>query len=137
MVIIAALTAQLVTAALTDGANSEAGGSMGDFAVGINPVLAVLAFIAIAVLTPLWEEMFFRGLLFGGIRARWGVVLAVAVTTALFSVVHAVLVLVPYFFTLGLGLALLRIFHRNLWGPLALHVTINCIASATILTALV
>ncbi|MGJ9425486.1 CPBP family intramembrane glutamic endopeptidase [Nesterenkonia halotolerans] len=137
VVILAALTVQLVTSLLTGGANDDAGGSMGDFAVGIHPAFAILAFLAIAVLTPLWEEMFFRGLLFGGIRSRWGVVLAILITTALFSVVHAVLVLVPYFFTLGLGLVLLRIFHRNLWGPLVLHVTINSIASATILTALV
>ncbi|WP_218221716.1 type II CAAX endopeptidase family protein [Nesterenkonia sp. Act20] len=137
VVVLAALTVQLVTSMLTGGANGDAGGSMGDFAVGIHPAFAILAFLAIAVLTPLWEEMFFRGILFGSIRGRWGVVLAVVITTALFSVVHAVLVLVPYFFTLGLGLALLRIFHRNLWGPLVLHVTINSIASATILTALV
>lgn len=136
-VIVLVLTAQLVTSALTNGANSDAGGSVKALAVGLNPVLVVLAFIAIAVLTPVWEEIFFRGLLFGSVRARWGVVLAVVVSTVVFAAVHGVLILLPYLVTLGLSLALLRIFHRSIWGSLVLHVTINCIASGTILTVLV
>jgi len=136
-VIVLVLTAQLVTSALTNGANSEAGGSVEALAVGLNPVLVVLAFIAIAVLTPVWEEIFFRGLLLGSVRSRWGVVLAVVVSTVVFAAVHGVPVLLPYLVTLGVSLALLRIFHRNIWGSLALHVTINSIASGTILTVLV
>ncbi|GAA1145754.1 hypothetical protein [Nesterenkonia lutea] len=103
VVIIAVLTAQLVTYARTDRPTARPGAPLDSCVVRINPMLVVLAFIAIADLTPKWKETFFRGLLFGGLRVRWGVVLATVATTALFSVVPTVLVLVPHFFTSGWG----------------------------------
>ncbi|WP_404861442.1 hypothetical protein [Gephyromycinifex aptenodytis] len=38
---------------------------------------------------------------------------------------------------LGLALGLLRAFHGNIWGPMALHMSVNTIASASLLAALV
>lgn len=110
--------------------------STSDGMAGLSPVFALVGFIGITVLTPLWEELFFRGILLSSIRLRWGVGLAVAVSSALFAAAHGVPILLPYMLTLGIILAVLRIFHDSLWASLAMHVTINTIASVTILTAL-
>jgi membrane protease YdiL (CAAX protease family) len=98
-----------------------------------DPATTVLGFFGIAILTPLWEETVFRGMIFGTVYARWGTVAAVLVSAAIFAVVHGIPILLPYMITLGLALGLLRTFHRNLWGPLALHMTINSIATASLL----
>ena len=98
-----------------------------------DPATTVLGFLGIAILTPLWEETVFRGMIFGTVYARWGTVAAVLVSAAIFAVVHGIPILLPYMITLGLTLGLLRAFHRNLWGPLALHMTINSIAAASLL----
>lgn len=107
---------------------------------GLDPLLAsagpattIVGFLGIAVLTPLWEETVFRGMIFGTVRARWGTVAAVLLSAAIFAAGHGIPILLPYMIALGLALGLLRAFHRNLWGPLALHTTINSIAAASLL----
>jgi membrane protease YdiL (CAAX protease family) len=49
--------------------------------------LAVVAFVLVVVL-PLFEEAFFRGVLFGGLRARRGVGAAIVVTAVNFALLH-------------------------------------------------
>jgi len=98
-----------------------------------DPATTILGFLGIAILTPLWEETVFRGMIFGTVQARWGTVVAVLVSAVIFAVGHGIPILLPYMITLGLTLGLLRAFHRNLWGPLALHMTINSIAAASLL----
>lgn len=104
--------------------------------VGISPVFALFGFVAIALATPLWEELFFRGFLFSSVQARWGSGVAIAISAILFAMAHGIPIVLPYMFTLGIILAALRIFHGNLWGPLALHVFINSMVSFGILMAL-
>lgn len=103
--------------------------------LGVSPASALFGFVAIALVTPLWEELFFRGFLFGSVRARWGTSLAMAISAVLFAVAHGIPIVLPYMFTLGIILAALRIFHGNLWGPLALHVFINSMVSIGVLMA--
>lgn len=110
-------------------------GDSGSGLLGVSPVCALFGFVAIALVTPLWEELFFRGFLFGSVRARWGTGLAIAISAVLFAVAHGIPIVLPYMFTLGIILAALRIFHGNLWGPLALHVFINSMVSLGVLMA--
>lgn len=114
---------------------SSTGGGVSSL-TGIGPFAAILLFIGAAVLTPLWEEIFFRGMLFGSVQARWSTGGALVVSALVFAAVHGVPILLPYLVTMGFALGLLRAFHRNLWGSLALHLTINAIASSGVLIAL-
>lgn len=112
------------------------GGSSSSIVIGASPPIVLAAFVAVAVLTPLWEELFFRGLLQAGASERWGRRAGIAVTALLFAAVHGYLVLVPYYLTLGFALGWLRTFHQSLWGPLAFHMGLNAVASAALLSAL-
>lgn len=122
-------------ALLLMGDNGSATDGVSEF--GLGPAPAILLFIGAAVLTPLWEEIFFRGVLFAAVGRKWGMAWAVIGSAVVFSAVHGVPILLPYLFTMGVILALLRLFHRNIWGGLALHMTINVIASSAVLVALV
>lgn len=129
-------------------AAAEANGSTSRLLGNAGVVPAPLAFLGIAVLTPIWEELFFRGYLMGWLRGRFSgarsaglrslaVLLAIVLSAVAFAAVHLVPVLLPYLFAFGLCAGYLRWFHRNLWGGVALHMCINTIASAAVLAVLV
>ncbi|GAA2003746.1 type II CAAX endopeptidase family protein [Brevibacterium samyangense] len=129
-------------------AASETNGSVDRLLANAGALTALFAFLGMAVLTPLWEELFFRGYLMGWLRGRFAgarsaglrslaVLLAIVLSAVAFAAVHLVPVLLPYLFALGLCAGYLRWFHRNLWGGVALHMCINTIASAAILAVLV
>jgi hypothetical protein len=48
-----------------------------------------LFFLIGGLIAPLWEEIFFRGIMYGYLR-RWGIMLALIVTTAIFVLLHSV-----------------------------------------------
>jgi uncharacterized protein len=100
-----------------------------------NGALALAGYVGITCLVaPLAEELFFRGLLFGVLRSRFGVAWGVVVTGALFSLVHAVgsppetLIVL---FVLGAGLCLLYLRTGSLLPCIGLHALNNAIAFAT------
>ena len=89
---------------------------------GIEALL--LDLVAIAILTPIAEELLFRGVFFGGVRQRLPFIPAAVATTALFTLVHEPQAW-PGVFVLGFGLALAYERTKSLWAPIAAHATVN------------
>lgn len=94
-----------------------------------------LAVLIVAVLTPLWEEVLFRGAFLSGLTQRLRPFAAVAISAAIFAAVHLVLLTFVYLFMLGVALALLKRFHHNLWAPVLLHSVNNALVLLIILSA--
>lgn len=103
---------------------------------GIGPEIAfpgaavLLTFQALAVVTPLTEELFFRGFVLSGLVPRWGVVKAVVVSAAVFSAFHPSLgALIPVFVT---GLLLGFLYHKtgSIWPCILAHAGQNALAVA-------
>ena len=91
-------------------------------------VLRVLTIAVVAVLIPFVEETFFRGFLFAGLAARFGVLTGLIVSAAVFSVAHAdVKVFIPI---LVAGLLFGWAYHKTktLWVPIAAHACQNLAA---------
>ncbi len=92
----------------------------------VDPWLIVLA---VVVLAPIAEEVFFRGVVFNAWRRERGPVFAYVGSSALFAAIHLSLVsLVPIFV---LGLALAWVYERSgysLLAPMVLHATVNGIS---------
>jgi len=90
----------------------------------------VFTFQALALATPLTEEIFFRGFIFAGLIPRLGVGWAMVASAAIFSVSHvSVGVLVPIFIT-GLALAWLYWRTGSLWTSIAAHAGQNALVVA-------
>lgn len=135
-IIVALLVAQgLVFVVTGNDPGGDADGTT-SLALDVAPLLGVMLFIAVAVLTPLWEEILFRGMIQESIAARFGRLASVIGSSLVFAAAHGVPILLPYMVVLGVSLALLREFHKNLWAPLAMHCMLNTIASSAILSAL-
>jgi len=92
------------------------------------PSLTIAAMVVFAVLAPIAEEMFFRGLLFGWLRAHWPFWLTAIVTSALFGLMHGNLGYAAVAGALGLLLAYLRERTGSLWASIIAHVCNNLFA---------
>ncbi|WP_322795066.1 CPBP family intramembrane glutamic endopeptidase [Tepidiforma sp.] len=88
--------------------------------------LAIAAAVTV-VGAPVTEELFFRGLLFGGL-SRWGFWPAAGISGLLFSLVHFDPGSVVPFFLIALILAWLNWRSRSLWHPIIFHFLFNAIS---------
>ncbi|MDP2181374.1 MAG: CPBP family intramembrane metalloprotease [Actinomycetota bacterium] len=94
--------------------------------LGIATLIAVAAVIA-----PVAEEIAYRGVLYPALRNRWGVTAAVALSSAVFALLHfnVVWLGLPIWI---LGMLLARLFERtgSLWPPIVAHALFNLSAVA-------
>ncbi|MDQ7859181.1 MAG: CPBP family intramembrane glutamic endopeptidase [Armatimonadota bacterium] len=95
--------------------------------LGAGPELAWF-FVLLAVVVPVGEEVFFRGFVYGGLRARWGPRLAAVASGLFFAAVHLQLVHGVPIFALGLLLAWLYARTGSLLPPVIAHAAHNVIA---------
>ena len=88
----------------------------------------VLTLLALALWTPLTEELFFRGFVLAGLVHRFGGAGAIVISAMIFSAFHVVPgVLIPIFIT---GLLLAWLYHHtgSLWPSIAAHAGQNAAA---------
>jgi membrane protease YdiL (CAAX protease family) len=90
-------------------------------------VLYSFALIGVSVV-PFAEELFFRGMFFGGLRKRLSFVLAGAISGGSFSLAHADPGLILPF--TGVGMVLAYVYQRTgtLWTSVGVHVLFNSVS---------
>jgi membrane protease YdiL (CAAX protease family) len=107
----------------------------GELGVG-NPsiVIAVLAVVMIVGLAPIAEELFFRGFVFAGLRARWSLWPAAITSGLIFGLVHAPTGITTVVPLAALGLALCWLYDRtgSLWPCVIAHMINNGLALALV-----
>ncbi len=92
-----------------------------------------LAVATMVILAPVVEEIIFRGLLFGALVQRLGVLASALITAVIFGAVHGDPVLFPTLAGLGFVGALAYAATGNLWVPIALHSLNNALGAAFII----
>ncbi len=88
--------------------------------------------VLLVVIVPIGEEVFFRGIVYGGLRTRWGAGAAAVVSAAFFAVAHFQLVHGLPIFVLGLLLAYLYERTRSLVAAVVTHALNNAVALVAI-----
>ncbi len=88
--------------------------------------------LAGAVLAPVGEEVLFRGLVFGWLRARWGPWCAAMGSSLLFAAVHFSMTPLLPLFILSLALAYVYARTGSLWFPVLFHALFNGVTFASI-----
>lgn len=85
------------------------------------------AVVFLGVLTPIAEEVYFRGIVYGWLRNRWRAALAAPASAALFAATHFVYPWPMMLMVAGLGVvfALAYELSGSLWPPIAIHATYN------------
>lgn len=95
----------------------------GDEAISSGDLIWLL--VATAIVAPLVEELFFRGLLYPWLRSKRGVGLATGVSALLFALIHFIPLLIPSLFFLGVVLALVTERYDSIVPAIALHALVN------------
>ena len=93
-----------------------------------------LTVITIVFVAPIVEEMIFRGLLFGALAPRMGVLAAALVVALLFGAAHLDAVLFPTLAGLGFISALAYASGGNLWTSVTLHTLNNALGAVVLIT---
>lgn len=88
----------------------------------------IMAFVGLVILPPIFEEILFRGYLFGRLRRQVGFWGSAVVTSVIFGLVHGQWNVAIDTFVLSLFLCLLREYTGGLWAPILLHALKNCLA---------
>jgi uncharacterized protein len=88
------------------------------------PVIVAAAVLVVGI-TPLAEEIFFRGFLFGGLRGRLSFLPSAAISSAAFALLHPPLQLGILIFFVGFGLAALYEWRGSLVVNIAAHMAFN------------
>ena len=89
------------------------------------PAQWMLFVLSVVVIAPLVEELFFRGLLLRALQHRFGVVIAVALSSAVFALVHRQLLPLPGLFVFGAAAAALTLKTGRLGPAWAMHAGFN------------
>ena len=90
--------------------------------------LILLSALALGVWVPFVEEVFFRGFLFAGLAARYGLYVGVGASAAMFALVHfSPAAVIPIFVT-GILFGLVYHVTRSIWIPVAAHSAQNILA---------
>jgi membrane protease YdiL (CAAX protease family) len=79
----------------------------------------------VVVIAPLFEEWICRGLIFGSLRSRYGVVRSMVLSALVFGLMHVQPVPVLNAFVLGLVLAFIYHKTNSLWSSVILHALYN------------
>jgi membrane protease YdiL (CAAX protease family) len=90
------------------------------------PVIVAAAIVVVGI-TPVAEEIFFRGFLFGGLRARFPFLPSAAIASAGFAVLHPPFQLMIIIFFVGFGLAALYEWRGSLVVNIVAHMSFNLI----------
>lgn len=91
--------------------------------------LSIFSIIALAVITPVAEEIFFRGFVLRGFVNRWGVVPGIILSAVVFAGLHfQPSIILPVFIT-GLLLGYLYWHTGSIWPGVGVHAGQNLIAT--------
>lgn len=85
----------------------------------------ILTLVAIGLIIPLFEEVFFRGLIFNELRSAMRLWPAIFLQAMIFAVFHLNLLQFIYTLPMGVLLAFLYVNWGSLWAPIAVHVAWN------------
>lgn len=142
VVLVLALTATAILGQVL-GVQPTATTGTGDGALGSSRG-AVIVLVSYLLVGPVVEEVVVRRFTMSWIeerlftlshRPRVAAVGAVVLSSVVFGLLHVVAPVVLWTFLMGIGCAVLTRWHRSLWGGLALHCTVNLLASTALITA--
>lgn len=92
---------------------------------GTSFISFILAMLIVAVLTPVVEEMFFRGIIHQGLEQRLGFLPGAVISASIFMVAHVDPTVFLPIFVLGIGFAALMSQTKSLWPSIVAHALWN------------
>lgn len=98
------------------------------FAYFITTADRMFAIIAVVFVAPIAEEVIMRGWLYGKLRNRTGIVVALIITSLVFAALHGQWNVAVVTFALSAVLCGLREITGTIWSGIILHILVNGVA---------
>ena len=92
---------------------------------------AVISFISVAILAPIVEEVFFRGLIYTRLKSGMNKIAAAVISSLLFGVMHGEIIWMLIGFMSGLALVWIFEKTRSLLGCITVHIANNTLSQLT------
>ncbi|WP_024615273.1 CPBP family intramembrane glutamic endopeptidase [Clostridium sp. Ade.TY] len=86
---------------------------------------SIIGILIISIFVPIFEEIFFRGVIFGFLKKNYNIVIAVIIQALVFSIMHFNIVQGIYTFILGVACALMYLYSKSLIGSIIVHIVFN------------
>ncbi|UBL07655.1 CPBP family intramembrane glutamic endopeptidase [Clostridium perfringens] len=77
------------------------------------------------VFIPIYEEIFYKGIIFGYLRKNFNIIVTIVVQDLVLGVMHLNLVQGIYTFILGIVLALIYMYSESILGNITVHIIFN------------
>ncbi|TDB39506.1 MAG: CPBP family intramembrane metalloprotease [Actinobacteria bacterium] len=90
-----------------------------------SPIGVMATIMTAVVIAPLAEEAIFRGVVFPGLRERWGQIAGIVVSSALFALIHFQWYQFVPILLLGVLLAWVTSATRSIWPAVVCHAVFN------------
>ena len=130
-IFLAAFALLLVNAGIASAVGADAEGNVSDELFDSALLIVLLGILSLG-LAPIMEETFFRGFLFGGLRGRWGLLVAAIASGLLFALAHftglSSLPLLPAIGMIGMLFAWSYHYTGSLFAPIGGHFLFNLAA---------
>ncbi|MEG0473704.1 MAG: CPBP family intramembrane glutamic endopeptidase, partial [Solibacillus sp.] len=91
-------------------------------------IMYILFFVNICILAPIWEELFFRGILLRRLMIKWSPQKSIIVSSLLFSLIHVNPLTVIFAFFLGCLLGYVYLKTKSIIVPIVVHSFSNFLA---------
>lgn len=88
----------------------------------------VITFILICILAPIWEELFFRGIVLRRLMMKWSAPVSIVLSSILFGLFHFNVVQIVYAFIIGLLLGFIYLRTGNIIIAMVLHSVSNFVS---------
>lgn len=98
------------------------------FELGRHGAGLIGSFIVTVLVAPIIEEVYFRGFLLPAFSSKWGDLIGIVLSSAIFGVLHMQVNVGIYTFILGVLLSLMYIRFRSIGPGIMLHVLNNALA---------
>lgn len=82
---------------------------------------SLLSGIFIIIIAPIFEEIIFRGIIFGCLKKYCSIPIAIIIQAVLFGIFHGDISQGVYAFVLGIVLAIIYLYTDSLWGDILSH----------------
>lgn len=93
---------------------------------------SIFKLFIVIVFAPTFEEIFFRGVIFGYLKKNYNIVLAIILQALIFGILHGNIVQGIYAFLLGVILALIYYYTNSLYSSIVFHLVFNLLGGVII-----
>ncbi|WP_139906151.1 CPBP family intramembrane glutamic endopeptidase [Clostridium thermarum] len=92
----------------------------------------VVGILLTGILIPIFEEIFFRGIILNELRNRINTAASIIISSLIFALFHGNILQEIYTFIMGVLLSLVYIWTRSIWSAITFQITYNFLGTMVV-----